>query len=694
MIPKRFRVAGVVFSLVALVSCRQIAEIVAETPTGFAALAAVAQYAAMSPEGMIYRVRVMANEPKQTLRFWSEALTHHLRQEGYVALSIDNAFEAAGMTGSFSEWTVPYAGGTYKYLTGVLVGETTLAVVEASSDHETYDRHRAAVLESLKSVDIRGVEARGFAAEQVSARPPAQAAVAQKDEPAPPRGGCFPAGTGLLTRDGLVPIEAAWPGTRIPAYDPSSGQWREQEVLRAIELPYEGDLITLEIGGQTVEITGNHPVLVASGRRLGRRPLPDELPAVESLSPLVGRWVEARHLRRGDLLPSLERPHARVASIRRRTGIAQVYHLAVSGPHTFAVAPAGIVVHNAGGKETYKAPLESRQAVRERELIGPGAITASLPTDAQSERIRVYSGACTLVIDRVEEAKRRIAGLAEAAGGYVEQSTDKRIVIRVPAGAFRRVFDAVLALGEVGYKAIETYDVTDQFTDPAGRLAVAIKARDRLYVLLTRVEDPKERLEILKKIREYTETIERLELSLKVLEQRIAMSRITVELHPRLAETAGVDRPIPFAWIGRLHPLYSSTAALGGKARLTLPEDVAVFSSKESFRAEAADGTRIRIGTVRNDPRGDSLFWQRALLYHLESKYRQAEPLTAGPLAMALFTSKDRSPYHYLVGALPLEDKPGDTPTLVVFEAYFPDASALERHRVNLLAAFGKVELQ
>ncbi|MBN1836802.1 MAG: DUF4349 domain-containing protein [Spirochaetales bacterium] len=678
--------------LLLIVSCK---EILVETPARFAALELENQFAAMSPEGMVYRVRVMSNSPPQTLEFWTEALTNHLEREGYVPVSADNGFSAGGVRGSFSEWTVPYRNDTYKYLTGVLVGEATLAVAEASGSHEVYDRHRAAVLERLETIDFEGVEAQALTVQSGAGRPVAPPSATEREvKAATASTGCFLAGTPVLTREGMTAIEAVWPGTPLSAYDPATGTWTEQIALRAIVLPYAGDLISIDLGGPeaaTIEVTGSHPFLVASGRRLARRPLPEELSAAESLSPTAGRWVEARHLRKGDSLLSLEAPGRTVTSVSRRHAALQVYHLSVSGPHTYAVEDAGLVVHNGGEAErTYKAPVESKYAAREREIIGGGAITASLPTDARSERVRVYSGACSLVIDRVEETKRRIANLAEQVGGYVEQSTEARIVLRVPAGAFRRVFDDILELGEVVYKAIETYDVTDQFTDPAGRLAVAIRARDRLYVLVNRVEDAKERLEILKKIREYTETIERLELSLQVLEQRIAMSRITVELHPRLSATDEGDRPIPFGWIERLHPLYATTAGPGSQVQLTLPEDVAVFQEQGALRAEAADGTRVRVGTVKNDPRGDSLFWQQALIYHVKDRYREAQGIPGEPVALALFASKDRDPYYYLVGAAPLPGKP----TLVVFEAYFPDQAALERHRAGLLDAFGKVELK
>lgn len=682
--------------LLALFSCK---EILVETPDGFAPLEVQDQYAAMSPEGMIYRVRVMKNQPKQNHEFWSEALRNHLEKEGYLRVSSGNEFQAGSLNGSFSEWTLPYGDDTYKYLTAILVAEDTLAVAEASGRHEEYGRHRSAILDSLETIDFRDVEASDIdtwaSYSQAAAAGASTAPGSSRGEKpaAAEKGGCFLAGTPVVTEDGLIPIEAVWPGTSLRVYDPVADRWGKRQVVRTIGLAYSGDVVAVETGSKTIKVTGHHPFLVADGRRLKHRPLPGELSAQESLSPRACRWVEARDLRRGDTLVSLygdlHGAPLKVDAVSRRHAAARVFHLSVSGPHTYAVEHAGSVVHNGGEQEAYKAPVESERAAREREIIGSGAITASLPTDARSERIRVYSGACSLMIDRVEPVKRQIADMAEEAGGYVEESSGERIIIRVPAGEFRNVFDEILDLGEVLYKAIETYDVTDKFTDSSGRLAVAMRARDRLYVLLNRIEDAKERLEILKKIREYTEIIERLELSSEVLEKRIAMSRITVELHSRLKEAETIERPVPFPWIERLHPLYETTNGLAGKAEVPVPDDVAVFEQKGVLRAEAADGTRIRLGTVKNDPRGDSLFWQRALSYHLGPRYRKAETIDLDPVSLVLFTSKKTDPYYYLVGAMPLQEEP----TLVVFEAYFPDEQALEQHYQDILEAFGEVQI-
>lgn len=687
-----------------LICCKEVVvENPQEAPQGFAELDTTDWFSAISPEGMIYRIRLIKNIPEQSLEFWAEALTNHLQNEGYAAITTGNEFYTDESFGLYSEWNVPYNKDTYKYLSGILVSEKSIAVIEAAADHVIYNLHREALLKNLKTIEINDTVAIEITRQDVlsgnanvvrtinaNAVRSITATAQNEARSLSSSSGCFLPDTLILTEDGKTPIASVWPGTSVPSFDPVSGIWSRQKVKRNVSLSYSGDIITIGIGGEEIEVTGNHPFLVSDGKDLEFRLLPDELPPSESVSPVSGRWVEARDLQKGDNLLSLDRNSLGIDYISTRIETRQVSFLAITGPHTYAVEGPGLIVHNAGEQEEVKGELfESYREVNEHEIATPAAVAVRLPTETQNERIRVYSGACNLRLDNVEQAKRDIALLADNAGGFVEHSSDQGIVIRLPAVSFRIVFDQILELGEILHKAIETYDVTDQYSDPEGRLIVAIKARDRLYTLLKRVEDVKERLEILKKIRTYSETIEKLELSFQVLEQRVAMSRITVDLTSRLEEKVTTVKSIPFQWIDRLRPHSVSTKSLGDNISVTLPDDIAVFQNVGVLRAEAANGTRIRIGSEKNNPRGDSLFWQQALLFHLKYRYKNAEEITKDSIKLVLFSSKDKNPFYYLVGAIPLEREP----SLIVFEVYFPNQEALERHLSDLIESFQQVKI-
>jgi hypothetical protein len=329
------------------------------------------------------------------------------------------------------------------------------------------------------------------------------------------------------------------------------------------------------------------------------------------------------------------------------------------------------------------AELVAELAEEGREIV----TVASEPKKA-AERKRIYNGFCRLIVDEVEEAKAVLTRFAEQNGGYVEKAFENTIVLRVPAPRFRELFEDILDKGELLYKSIETFDVSDYFRDQETRLRFAERARRRLYALLERTDDVEEKLAILREIKRLSEEIERISLRLGSLERQISFSRITVELVPRLPVGQLSKEDIPFPWIASLEPVYGSLPRLRGRASLPLGEDFAVLEKRRSFRAESSGGTRVRIGSTQNQPRGNENFWQQALLHHLNPYYKTADPLEVGSLRGALFTSKDRNPYAYLVA---VRAKGG---RLYVVEVFFPDLEARAKHLADIREALLVLEVR
>jgi len=347
-------------------------------------------------------------------------------------------------------------------------------------------------------------------------------------------------------------------------------------------------------------------------------------------------------------------------------------------------------------KEVPAAPDMAKSAAPVRSLDSSGAeMQVSTPAEVSpgasppekvEERKRIYSGYSRLMVDDVEEQKENISRIAEESGGYVESVYESTIIIRIPAESFDTIFSAILKLGEIINKSIETYDVTEYFRDLSVRLEIAEKTRTRLYVLLEKTDDVKERLRILREIKRLTEVIERIKLTLDLLERQIALSRITVELIPRLPAEEQDRQSIPFYWIANLKPLYPSLGDLKGKIDFKLSDDFAVFTDERIFRAESPDGIRVRVSSTENQPEGDSMFWQKALSYHLGKFYRETDELEFEAVQAVLFLSKDRKPFYYLVGVAAVRE------TLFVIEVFFPD-EAIFRENIAVikeaLAGFG-----
>ena len=327
-------------------------------------------------------------------------------------------------------------------------------------------------------------------------------------------------------------------------------------------------------------------------------------------------------------------------------------------------------------EEKAEAYFEESPLVSESERTGASPVELAYIPVMPEDRKRVYSGFCQLRVESVEKTKNRIFSIAEQSGGYVESSYSDKIIIRVPAERFSEVFNTIIGLGEVIDKTIETFDVTEKFQDLTTRLAIAEKTRERLYMLLEETDDVEERFRILKEIRRLTDEIESIKQNLELIKKQISFSRITVWLIARLAQQPVGKEKIPFDWIRNLDPLYVSLRHLIGRIEFELGDEFAVFERDVSFRAESAEGTRVRVGTTRNEPLGDSSFWQKALSYYLSTYYKETEDVEFGEIKGALFTSKDAEPFYYLAGVATKKK------AIYVIEVFFPDRASLDK-RLN-----------
>ena len=164
-------------------------------------------------------------------------------------------------------------------------------------------------------------------------------------------GGCFPAGTRVLTVGGPRPIEEIDAGTSVFSFDLSSGEWVLSNVQSRQSIQYDGEMVTIDAGGFAINATGNHPFYVLRGENLASRPEPRDVPEEERQTTAEGRWVEARDLRAGDLLMNKGGDGVTVIGLSSRNQRLEVYNLVVDDHHNYAIDQAGVLVHNKGAPE-------------------------------------------------------------------------------------------------------------------------------------------------------------------------------------------------------------------------------------------------------------------------------------------------------------------------------------------------------
>jgi hypothetical protein len=189
-------------------------------------------------------------------------------------------------------------------------------------------------------------------------------------------------GVAVAARHGDPPrrfknIEDVQAGERVWAYDVRSGAWSVKPVLRPLVHQYDGELVTLTVLGRKIEATINHPFWVTSGAELSRRPAAADVPVAERASLAgtggeAGRWVDAGHLRVGDVLVVSGGAFAAVEDLKYRRVRQPVYNLEVADLHTYAVSDAGVVVHN---KAMQIAPINAAESTAGKSLLpGEGAV--------------------------------------------------------------------------------------------------------------------------------------------------------------------------------------------------------------------------------------------------------------------------------------------------------------------------------
>jgi hypothetical protein len=248
--------------------------------------------------------------------------------------------------------------------------------------------------------------------------------------------------------------------------------------------------------------------------------------------------------------------------------------------------------------------------------------------DVTQTRQMVYDGVIALLVDSISEKMDRTREIVEAADGYMQSIQNGVIVFKIPAAAFEDALRNIEALGEVSYKNIVGEDITDKMRDLGIRLKNAEQIRDRLAALLERAEKVEDALKIERELGRVTESIELLKGTLRVLENRIAFSTLTVKFNSPLPQQT-VKQKIPFPWVLKLGgdmvagggPNFYYNRRSSRHLKFDLPVSFAKYEeSRNLTRATSADGVLIKVERHANVDGGDLTFWKKYIRQALAAR--------------------------------------------------------------------------
>ncbi len=163
-------------------------------------------------------------------------------------------------------------------------------------------------------------------------------------------GGCFSGNTKVYGKKGAIEIKDLSSGMSVYTYNELENNWELDLIKNVYNREYDGEMVSITVDNEEIYATANHPFYVITGENLENRPHPRDVPLDQKFFSPAGRWVEAKDLKKGDILFGKEK-NLEIGRIEVKNDKLKVYNLEMERNHNYLVGNQGILVHNKGSKE-------------------------------------------------------------------------------------------------------------------------------------------------------------------------------------------------------------------------------------------------------------------------------------------------------------------------------------------------------
>ena len=156
MIRRLATIAVAAFALSSLAGCGKPFDV--KTAPGFVALDNQHDFdwRATTPEGVVVGIRVVEDEKRGDLGFWTQAMTLQLRDvTGYALLESVDTASADGTPGKLLKFGHDEDNKPYVYWVAIFAAQGRLFVVEAGGQKDLFERAKPNVEWTMKNVTVR-----------------------------------------------------------------------------------------------------------------------------------------------------------------------------------------------------------------------------------------------------------------------------------------------------------------------------------------------------------------------------------------------------------------------------------------------------------------------------------------------------------------------------------------------------------
>ena len=123
-----------------------------EVPRGFASYPDTKEFKAVSPDGVMYRIRTEKNEPFADLSFWKKAMKKRMLDAGYNFVG-ESEITAQNREGYLIELTAPLGNKDYSYLIAIFLGEQkNIVIVESCGEISRFKIKRDDIIVAIKGI--------------------------------------------------------------------------------------------------------------------------------------------------------------------------------------------------------------------------------------------------------------------------------------------------------------------------------------------------------------------------------------------------------------------------------------------------------------------------------------------------------------------------------------------------------------
>jgi hypothetical protein len=182
------------------------------------------------------------------------------------------------------------------------------------------------------------------------------------------------------------------------------------------------------------------------------------------------------------------------------------------------------------------------------------APSSSAESATQLDRKIIRNGSLELLVNDVGQSTTKIGTIVNAAGGYVEKSTQTNsgghsasMTVRIPAAHLDQVMGEIKAAATtVDREGVEARDVTSEYIDLDARLRNAQAEEAQYLLILKRATTIKDTLDVTEKLSDVRGRIEQMQGEMKLLTAQIDMSSLEISLRVESeAAVAGIHwRPL------------------------------------------------------------------------------------------------------------------------------------------------------